>query len=221
MLKKALKPASPSPEFRERVRQSLAKEAREQANKPRPVWQSPWIWAPAAAAALGLILAFLLVPLFSVATGTMVIQIRDAQGERVIKELNIVVTKVEVHLAGDSEDEDGEWITVVDGSYDFELLGLQEVPATVGKSEVPVGKYTQIRIAVEEDGTAVVDDQDLPLKVPSDQIKIVNQPQFDVAEDGTTVVTLDFDLSQAGTIVDQGDNIILKPTIKIEVTQED
>jgi len=220
MLKKALKPASPSPEFRERVRQSLAKEAREQANKPRPVWQSPWIWAPAAAAALGLILAFLVVPLFSVATGTMVIQIKDAQGERIIEELNIVVTKVEVHLA-DTEDEDGDWFTVVEGSYPFELLSLEGVPATVGSSEVPVGKYTQIRITVEEAGTAVVDDQELPLTVPSDQIKIVNQPQFEVTEDETTVVTLDFDLSEAGTIVDQGDKITLKPTIKIEVTQED
>ncbi len=221
LLKKSLKPASPSPEFRERVRQSLSKEAQEQANKPQPFWRSPWIWAPAAAAALGLILAFLVVPLFSVATGTMVIQIKDAQRERDIEELNIVVTKVEVHLAGDTEDEDGEWITVVDGSYDFELLSLEGVPATVGSSEVPVGKYTQIRIEVEEDGTAVVDEQDLPLMVPSNEIKIVNQPEFDVVEDGTTVVTLDFDLSEDGTIVDQGDKIILKPTIKIEVTQED
>jgi hypothetical protein len=221
LLKRALRPASPSPEFRERLRQRLAQEAQERARKPKPVWQTPWIWAPAAAAALGLILALVLVPLLSTATGTLVIRITDAPpGEREITELNITVTKIEVHRAGDTDGGNGGWITVVEGSYPFELLGLAGVEELIGSAEVPVGKYTQIRIMAVGD-TAVVDGLELPLDLPSDSLKIVNPPEFEIVEDGVTGLTLDFDIQEDGSIVDNGSKIILRPTIKIKVTQED
>ena len=224
LLKRALKPASPSPEFKERLRQRLIKEAQEQATrKSKPVWQSPWIWAPAAAAALGLILAFLLVPLFSAATGTVVVRITDASPkQRTITELNVAVTRVEIHRAGDTESDEGTWETVFEGFYETNLLDLADVVDTIGSTEVPAGKYTQIRIGVEG-STAFVEEGELllPLKVPSEELKIVNPPDFEVTEDGTTILTLDFDIHEEGSIVDKGDSITLRPTIKLEVTQED
>ena len=221
-LKRALRPASPSPEFKERLRQRLHQEARDQASHSRrPVWQTPWIWGTAAAAALGLILAFLIVPLFSTATGTLVIRITDAKPQdRTVTEVNILVERIDVHLAGDADTDNGSWINVFEGSYETDLLELAGVTDTIGSKEVPAGKYTQIRIQASGVSATVNDVETVPLEIPSNELKMINVPDFDVAEDSTTVLTIDFDIEQS-MFTHAADKIILQPVIKLEVTGED
>lgn len=224
LMKQAYKPAVPSPEFRERLRKRLAQEAQGQASRQsQPVWRRPLMLAPLGAAALALVLAFVLIPLLtSPAMGTLEIRITDAPPDkRLITEINVNVTKIEVHKADDTDSDNGTWITVIEGSYPFDLLKLEGVEEPIGSKKVPAGKYTQMRINVEPLNAVVEGGQVVVLEIPSDSLKIINPPIFNVSEDGVTTVVIDFDLQKEGHIVDTGDKILLTPVIKLEVTRED
>jgi hypothetical protein len=226
LLKQAYKPETPSKEFRERLQKRMAQEAQMQASRQsQPAWRRPLIFAPLGAAALALVLALVLIPLLtSTAMGTLEIRITDAPKKtdegRTITEINVNVTKIEVHKSSDGGSDNGTWITVIEGSYPFDLLSLEGVQETIGSKEVPAGKYTQMRIEVVA-VNAVADGEEVVLKIPSDTLKIVNPPIIEVSEDGRTVVVIDFDLAEDGSIVDANKTIIVSPVIKLEVTQED
>ena len=117
----------------------------------------------------------------------------------------------------EDDDEDGYagWHTVVNESQTFDLIALQDVTDVLGSQTLTVGKYTQIRLTIEEAVITVNNNDNLEehdLKVPSGSIKLTKG--FWIYEDETTVLTLDFDIHES--VHKTGSNkYILKPTIKI------
>ncbi len=119
----------------------------------------------------------------------------------------------------DEEEDDGDgyagWHTVVDEPQEFDLIALQDVKDVLGSQALTVGKYTQVRLTIEEAVITVNEDDNLveyDLTVPSGSIKLTKG--FWIYEGETTVLTLDFDIHDS--VHKTGNNkYILQPTIKI------
>ena len=119
----------------------------------------------------------------------------------------VTTDNIEASIAGQA------WLTVIDEEITFELLALEGVEAVLGTAELPVGKYTQVRLSVsevqvEKDGDLVTAD------VPGDRIRLVGN--FKVVADEKTFISLDFEVGKS--LVDRNrQGFLFKPVIKLGV----
>jgi len=165
------------------------------------------------------------------AIGTIEVRVTDAPPEYGdIKEIWVEVLDSEeegiaVHKAATNEQGEGEWITIpITGENPFDLLLLdkENMEALLGDAQVIAGKYTQIRMTVEEvtvifegDTEEVDDDIEKIAKLPSGKLKFI-QP-FEVIDGETTIILIDFLADKSVTITGKGD-VIFKPVIKLMVS---
>ncbi len=132
--------------------------------------------------------------------------------------VNIVVNEVSVHLSG--ADSLSGWIVVDSTPRTFDLLTLTNGASRVlGDRFLDAGHYTQIRLALSDSCTVVVDGQTHPLEVPSGTrtgLKL-NHP-FDIAPNTLYELTLDFDAMRS-IHVTGNDRYILSPVIRVVANQ--
>lgn len=141
-------------------------------------------------------------------TGTLLMQITDAPPELNITKALVNISDVEVHLAG--ADEEG-WFTVVEEAKIFDLIAIENVTEFLGTEELSVGKYTQIRLNINE-ALVTINGTEYDLTIPSKTIKLVKS--FNIEPNETTTLTLDFDAQES--IHSAGvDKYIMRPTIKV------
>ena len=151
----------------------------------------------------------------ALSTGMLEIQVTDAPPEHGVSAIYVTIANIEVHRSG----EDGGWITVLEGNEDFELLELIGVVESLCQQEMDVGHYTQIRMDIEN-VEAIVDSEveSAEVKLPSGKLRAV--VSFDINEDKTTAITLDFDAAKSLVFTGEG-KVIFKPVVKLIVTYED
>jgi len=141
-------------------------------------------------------------------TGTLLMQITDAPPELNITKALVTISDVEVHLAGADE---GGWFTVVEEAKTFDLIAIEDVKEFLGTAELSAGKYTQIRLNINE-ALVTINGTEYDLTIPSKTIKLVKS--FNIEPNGTTTLTLDFDAQES--IHSAGkDKYIMRPTIKV------
>ena len=99
---------------------------------------------------------------------------------------------------------------VVEESQTFDLIAIKDVKEFLGSVELDAGKYTQIRLNVDE-ATAIINGTEYNLTIPSKTIKLVKN--FNLEANETTTLTLDFDAQKS--IHSAGDKYTMKPTIKV------
>ena len=133
-------------------------------------------------------------------TGRIVVKITDAPFPiGLIEEANVTITRVEVR--NQDEGEEGPFITLFEGSEDFNLVELRNgIMAELVDMEVPVGTYDLIRIYVENASIAVKDHETYSVKVPSGSqtgVKVFITPGLKVAGGLTAEVMLDFSLEKS------------------------
>jgi hypothetical protein len=130
--------------------------------------------------------------------------------------LDWYITTATIGEIDDDEDTStAGWYIIVNESQTFDLIELQNVTEVLGENTLSVGKYTQIRLTVEEaeitinnSGTIETHDMD----IPSNKVKLIKS--FWINEDETTELTLDFDVYES--VHQTGNNkFIMKPTIKV------
>jgi hypothetical protein len=212
MLKDIYKPETASPQFKERLRRQLIEAAGQPA--PRPLWLRPLVWAPVAAAvALGLIAYFVVASVTApptVRSGSLEVWVTDAPGE--VQRLDVTISELQVHRAGDDTAEDGDWITVISDNRTFDLIALRDVQELLGEEQLEVGHYTQIRLNVDE---VTVDKVQAEIKLPSGDDRLMLVGQFEIKADCTTVLTLDFDAYASLDFEDGKITFEPKPTLKL------
>jgi len=177
--------------------------------------------------------------------GTVLVAVKD-KPRRVdvvgtLNELLITFTKVEVHFVGENAGENaeenvgekggantsantsGEWMTVFEGSKRVDLLTLTDINGILGETALPIGKYTQTRLTIEDIAFNVtntllnVRNKRYPATVvnisdvPSGELRFI-QP-FNVTEGKTTALIIDFDVERSVTRTASG--YMLKPVVKI------
>ena len=138
-------------------------------------------------------------------TGVLILQITDAPPDLDISKALVNISNVEVHLIATG------WYTVVEESQMFDLIELKDVKEVLGSVELKVGRYTQIRLHID-DALVTIDGIEHELKIPSNKIQLISP--FSINENKTTTLTLDFVVEESIHETGNG-KYIMKPTIKV------
>ena len=164
-------------------------------------------------------------------TGTLSLSITDATTDE-YKAVYVTIEEVSVHVGG-NEHNDNNWEVIGSPDKTYNLLDLVNgVIEQLGIIELQAGHYTQMRLIIGEvpdDGINLLSethpyanyiinssDEKYELKIPSGLqtgIKIIHG--FDINEDQTTELILDFDASRSIVKAGASGQWLLKPTIKM------
>ena len=149
--------------------------------------------------------------------------------------INITIYKIQVHLAGEDEEDEGEWIEwILTEPTEYNLIELKDKSILLSEEELAPGKYTQIRIFITDSSILVekdeetesediklieveneVDFETFDIEIPSalqTGIKLIHP--FEIIEGEITELTIDFDAEKS--IIKTGNgNYKLVPVIKI------
>jgi len=126
--------------------------------------------------------------------GTLTLKITDAPPELNISKALITIPFVEVHFAsGGNNSSNGEWVTVINESMQFDLILLENVTDILGSEIMNVGIYTQIRLHVSE-ALVTIDAVEYDLKIPVLAVisRLVSQKGFDLIEEILDELNTDF-----------------------------
>jgi len=176
-------------------------------------------------------------------TGIIEVRATDAPPREQVTSIVVTVSNVEIHKAVAEQEKEqehqgsdnitqeqerereqqqeqqgeGAWLSLNgDEAKSFDLIeikGLEEV-LTVG--EVETGRYTQIRMTIEEVEVTIGDGGPQTATVPSGELRFTRP--FDVMEDETTVLLLDFDADRMVTVSGSG-KVIVKPVVTLAIRQ--
>jgi heat shock protein HslJ len=181
-----------------------------------------------------------------VSQGTINVYVTDAPAREKVTGIWVTISEIQVHKAVAEQEQEqqqtgsdnqtqvqeqekqqtqlggGEWITISlsDNSTEFNLMDVAGIEQYIGTKIVEEGKYTQVRVVVDEAQVQLGEGEDAELHdatVPSGEIKIVHA--FDVIAGETTTLVLDFDAGRMVT-VSGADRVIVKPVINLKVRQE-
>lgn len=167
--------------------------------------------------------------------GRLKIYLTDTPGDYL--EVNITISKIEAHIAGNDEGTEGYWVVLKEWPSDeeptFDLIKLQDVYELLVDGVFEIGKYTQLRIfvtnssikveieeTVEENTKEIVVLSEVPFKIFDVEIPSAYQTglklihPFEIIDGETIELTIDFDAEKS--IVKTGnESYKLKPVIKI------
>jgi hypothetical protein len=141
--------------------------------------------------------------------------------------VNVTVTKVRVHQAATAAEGEAGWQDVtVDPPARIDLLSLTNgVLYELGQVQLPVGKYTQLRLVLAENGgntplaNSVVltdDKREVALKTPSGQqsgLKV--HANIDVAANQLADFVIDFDACKSVVKAGNSGQYLLKPVLSV------
>ncbi|MFH0711075.1 MAG: DUF4382 domain-containing protein [Candidatus Aenigmatarchaeota archaeon] len=157
----------------------------------------------------------------AITTGTLIIGVKDSHyklpGGNDIMGLNITVTKVEVHEATDNETDETGWITIYEGNKTVDLLRYDQVIALIAQKDLDAGKYTQIRLFINDSTTMVTNiyqrfyNKTYPVIIKNEDkpFKIVHP--FTLESNQTLTLTFDFDIEKC--ITKDSEGYKLKPVL--------
>lgn len=114
----------------------------------------------------------------------------------------------------EQEKQGGEWVTIEldEAASTFDLLQVKGIEQFSGTAEVPAGKYTQVRLVIEDVKVKLGDGELQDASVPSGEIKIAHP--FKVIGGETTALVIDFEADKMVNITGNG-KITVKPVIKL------
>jgi len=114
---------------------------------------------------------------------------------------------------------EGVWLplNMLEGAEQFDLLEIKGLEEVLAVGELEPGKYTQIRITVGSVEVKFGDDEEYQeAELTGGELKFVRP--FDVVEDETTILLLDFDAEKSVNATGQGE-VHVKPVVKLTIQQ--
>ena len=148
--------------------------------------------------------------------GTLKIYLTDAPGD--YSEVNITIYKIQIHLAGEDEEDEGEWIEwlLTDPLLRYNLIELKDKFVLLSEDELTSGKYTQIRLFITDPEILLNEGVEyITLIIPSaDQTGIKLIHPFEIVDGGITVLTIDFDAEKSVIKTGNG-KYKMKPVISV------
>jgi len=145
--------------------------------------------------------------------GELRIRLVDSPGD--YEQVNIVVTRVEVHRA--EADSMSGWTTINNTPATYDLLVLRNgANAILGDAQLTPGQYTQIRLIVGQGSTVMVGGVSYPLSIPSGfQTGIKLNHDFSIEGGKLYELMLDFDADRS--IHETGSHqYMLQPVIRVQ-----
>jgi len=171
-------------------------------------------------------------------TGTIEMHVTDAPPDDDVTSIMVTVGEVKIHKAVAEQEQqgtenasqtqeqeqqqeqqgEGEWISIeITGDNPFDLVELKDggLEELLASENVPAGKYTQIRMTIDNIEVSLGENDLEKASLPSGELKFVRP--FDIVEGETTVLLLDFDADKSVTVTGGG-KIIVKPVVKLAIT---
>jgi hypothetical protein len=152
-------------------------------------------------------------------SGTLSMAITDAKPALPAGIVQVLVTidEVSVHKSG------GDWISLPLAQTPFTIDLLQftngHTTQLVPETMLTAGMYTQVRLGVQS-ATIVTDTgSQIPVEIPSGNLKTAENFDFNVTGGGAVALTVDFDLSQSLVVTGSG-SYMLKPVLHLVTTAE-
>jgi len=164
-----------------------------------------------------LIIAAVVVTPATAKTGILIVKITDKPPQRQnLQKLLVTIDQLTAHRKGAGIS--GEtWVTLQfkEGTtkVEIDLLELKNVVKDLSIAEIPEGNYTELRMRVVS-ATAIYSSGEVPLKVPSEHIKIPIHFRIKAGKATTVLLDINYD-----TIVISNANN-LKPVVKATVLSE-
>ena len=166
--------------------------------------------------------------------GMVEVHITDAPPEEQVTSILMTVSRVEIHKAGSDDEEQqpleqeqeklqeegdgGGWITIdITRGTTFDLLKIKGLDELFAVSQVESGKYTQVRLTVDNVEVALGEEKPVEAKLPSGKLKLSHP--FEVLAGETTVMLLDFDAKKSVNVTGNG-KVMVKPVVKLNVKQK-
>jgi hypothetical protein len=119
---------------------------------------------------------------------------------------------------GSSQSSDNNsWIKISISKTTFDLLKLKGVTQLFASADMATGKYTQLRLVVDNATVGFSDGTSQIATVPSGELKF--NDSFDVVAGKTTVLTFDFDAEKSVNITGSN-SVMIKPVVKMSVKQK-
>ena len=131
--------------------------------------------------------------------------------------INLIIYKIQVHLAGEDEEDEGEWVEwILNEPTEYNLIELKDQSILLSEEELTPGKYTQIRLFITDASIDIeLGEIGVPVEIPSvyqTGIKLIHP--FEIIAGETIELTIDFDAEKS--IVKTGNGSYkLMPVIKI------
>ena len=136
--------------------------------------------------------------------GTLSIYLTDAPTDEV-SSVNVYITGLTIKRSGASVERFGNNVGLLD------LLDLRDSTMLIAEDNVTAGEYEFIRVELDQSrSNVIVSGEALPLKIPSEEIKVLGG--FVVPTGGFTNILLDFDADKSLVKLGNG-NWLLKPVI--------
>ncbi|MGA7838581.1 MAG: DUF4382 domain-containing protein [Ignavibacteriaceae bacterium] len=144
--------------------------------------------------------------------GQIMMKMVDAPGD--YDQVNIVVTKVEVH--SDVADSTSGWVTINNNTSTYDLLSLRNgANAILGDATLDAGHYTQIRLIIGAGSNVVVNGKAYSLDISSGaQTGIKLNHEFDIKDGQVYSLLLDFN-AESSIILTGNNQYKLKPVIRV------
>ncbi len=152
-------------------------------------------------------------------SGSLSVAIADAKPALPAGVVQVFVTidEFRVHKSG------GDWITVplAQTPFTVDLLQFSDGKTTqlVPPAVLDPGHYTQVRLGVQSAKMVTDTGMEIPLEIPSGNLKTDKNFEFDVSGGGAVALTVDFDLSQSIVATGSG-KYQLKPVLHLVRTEE-
>ncbi|MDZ7767354.1 MAG: DUF4382 domain-containing protein [Melioribacteraceae bacterium] len=129
-------------------------------------------------------------------------------------QVNIVVTRVEIHKT-DAEENSG-WFVINNIETTYDLLTLRNgASAVLGDTMLDAGQYSQIRLLIGSGSNVVVDGITHSLDIPSgEQSGIKLNHSFEIKSESLYELILDFDAGRSIVLTGNG-QYKLKPVIRL------
>ena len=136
--------------------------------------------------------------------GTLSIYLSDAPTDEV-SSVNVYITGLTIKRSGASVERFSNDVGLID------LLDLRDSTLLIAEDNVTAGDYEFIRVGLDQSrSNVIVSGETLPLKIPSEEIKVLGG--FVVRTGGSTNIVLDFDADKSLVKLGNG-NWLLKPVI--------
>ena len=154
-------------------------------------------------------------------TGFLQIRVTDMPPDLNVTAINVELSNVEVHKAGDESGDNGRWIPVEMTEQPFEVnlieLQMSDIEKVLSEEEITTGHYTQIRMDVALQSIEIDEEEveDVDFVLPGGKLKIVGS--FEIGEGQETELVLDFLADKSLVVTGQG-KLVFKPVVHMKVS---
>jgi len=126
-----------------------------------------------------------------------------------VEHIYITISEASAHKVGNG------FIPILQEETTIDLKKVMETKELLASVDLEAGKYTELRLTITK-GEIVIDGVTYTMDIPSMEVKI--PCVFEIEEDGTVNITLDFDAKNSILVVGAGNSgkYILRPVIIVD-----